>query len=203
MTIKLYDSAQSPNARKVRLLAAELDLPLERIKVDLAQGAQRTAEFVARNPMGRIPVIDDDGFVVWESAAILKYLASKRPQRGLLPSDAQGAAMLDQWLFWWVAHPEAALMALAYEKLVKPYFGQPGNDASIIREAETQIGKALPILDRQLEGLDYVLGTLSVVDFMVGPWLDVLPMLGVRLEAWPNLRALQARLVARPYWASA
>src|SRR5262245_58449610 len=136
MALRLYDGSRSPNARKVRLLAAELGLALECVRLDFAKGEYRSEAFLALNPNGKVPTLDDDGFVLWESCAILRYLAGKRPERGLVPLDARGQALVDQWLFWWTAHPEAALLELAAEKLIKPFLGQAGNDPGIIASAE-------------------------------------------------------------------
>src|SRR5262249_12843399 len=83
-----------PNARKVRLRAAELDIPLDRVALDFSKGEMRSAEYLAKNPNGKVPTIDDDGFVLFESCAILSYLASKRPERGLVPTDPKERAIL-------------------------------------------------------------------------------------------------------------
>ena len=120
MTITLYDTHASPHARKVRLLAAELGIPLEKVTCDPRIGETRTREYLAKNPNGRVPTIEEDGFVLWESPAILKYLAAKRPERGLAGTDAKSQVLVDQWLFWWTGGPEAAIDALAWELLIKP-----------------------------------------------------------------------------------
>src|ERR1043166_3050332 len=120
MAIKLYNSKVSPYARKVRLLPTERGLPLEKIDVDFQNGDQGKPEYLAMNPNGKVPVIDDDGFVLWESIAILKYLAGKAGR--LLPADARTRAETDQWMFWWANHPEPAIELLIYELLLKPFF---------------------------------------------------------------------------------
>jgi glutathione S-transferase len=77
MTITLYDMHDSPHARKVRLLVAELGLPLETIARNPRKGETRSPDYLAKNPNGRVPVLEEDGFVLWESLAILRYLAAK------------------------------------------------------------------------------------------------------------------------------
>ena len=200
MPIKLYDSKISPYARKVRLVAAELDIPLEKVGVDFQKGDPRTPQYLAMNPNGKVPVIDDDGFVLWESIAILKYLAGKK--RGLLPADARDLAEADQWMFWWANHPEPAIELLIYELLLKPYLGKPGNDASIVREAHDLLARFLPVLEKRLAGRKYVMGELSVVDFAMAPPLELASRrLNVDLGKYPNINAWLERLQARPYWA--
>ena len=129
MTITLYELQPSPHARKVRLLAAELGIPLNKVPVDPRIGETRTKEYLAMNPNGRVPTLEEDGFVLWESPAILKYLSAKRPERGLCGGDPKTQALIDQWICWWVGGAEAAIDTLAWEKLIKPkVLNQPGND---------------------------------------------------------------------------
>jgi len=203
MPIKLYDGQRSPHARKVRLLAAELGIALDKVALDFQKGELRSPEYLAKNPNGRIPTIEDDGFVLWESPAILKYLAAKRPERGLAPADAAAQAQIDQWLFWWTADPEAAFSRLIWERRVKPFLGKGGNDPAIIADAQASLDRFLPVLDRQLAGKDYVLGTLSIVDFAIAPVLDIMSFVNVDLGPYANIAAWLERLRARPYWKDA
>src|SRR5262245_64889717 len=79
MTITLYELQPSPHARKVRLLAAELGIPLNKVPVDPRIGETRTPDYLAKNPNGRVPTLEEDGFVLWESPAILKYSRPSTP----------------------------------------------------------------------------------------------------------------------------
>jgi glutathione S-transferase len=205
MTITLYDVQPSPHARKVRLLAAELGIPLTKVSCDPRIGETRTPEYLAKNPNGRVPTLEDDGFVLWESPAILKYLAAKRPERALCGSDPKTQAVVDQWICWWIGGPEAAIDTLAWEVLIKPLvFKQPGNDPGVIADARARIDRFLPVLDSQLEGRDYVVGPLTVVDFLIGPRLDSAPgILKFDVSRYANIGAWQERLKARPYWNTA
>lgn len=205
MTVTLYDCHPSPHARKVRLLAAELGIPLTKIERDPRIGETRTRDYLAKNPNGRVPTLEEDGFVLWESPAILKYLAAKRPERALAGSDARSQAQIDQWICWWVGGAEAAIDALAWEKLIKPkVLNQPGNDPGIIADAQARLARFLPVLDQQLEGRDYVAGPLTVVDFLIGPRLDTAPrILQFDIGQYANIGAWLARLRAKPYWSTA
>jgi glutathione S-transferase len=203
MAIKLYDGQRSPHARKVRLLAAELGIALERVALDFQKGELRAPEYLAKNPNGRIPTLEEDGFVLWESAAILKYLAAKRPERGFVPADPAERARVDQWLFWWTADPEAAFSRLIWERRVKPFLGKGGNDPNIIADAQASLDRFLPVLDRQLAGKDYVLGKLSIVDFSMAPVLDIMSFVDVDLKPYANITAWLERLRAKPYWKDA
>lgn len=176
MGVTLYDVKESPHARKVRLLAAELGIPLTKVTCDPRVGETRTPDYLAKNPNGRVPTLEEDGVVLWESPAILKYLAAKHPERTLCGDDAKAQALTDQWLFWWASGPEAAIDALAWELLIKPRFlNQPGNDPGIIADAYARLNRFLPVLDKQLDGRDYIIGPLSIVDFRHRPALRPRP----------------------------
>jgi glutathione S-transferase len=202
MTLKIYDSERSPNARKVRLLAAELGISLERIPLDFAKGDLRAPDYLDKNPNGTIPTIDDEGFVLWESAAVLLYLAAQKPERDLLPRDAKERALLDQWMFWYAAHVDSAFLLLAFEKVVKSFLGQP-NDEAVIRAAQTRLDRFLAVLETQLEGKDHVLGKLTIADFQMAPWFDTAPRLGLDLSAYPNISRWLETLRKKPYWSTA
>jgi glutathione S-transferase len=205
MAITLYEMHESPHARKVRLLAAELGIPLEKIARDPRKGETRSPDYLALNPNGRVPTLKEDGFVLWESPAILKYLAAKQQERGLGGRDAREQALIDQWLFWWVGGPEAAIDALAWELLIKPkVLNQPGNDPGIIADAHARLARFLPVLDKQLEGRDYIIGPLSIADFAIGPRFDRAPeLLNIDIAPYRNIAAWRERLRAKPYWSTA
>ena len=96
--LKIYDFEKSGHAHRVRLMASLLDLPYEAIPVDLLSGEQRTPAYLQLNPFGAVPVLDDDGVIVWDSTAILVYLAKKYGDETWLPNDPLGAAMVQRFL---------------------------------------------------------------------------------------------------------
>jgi glutathione S-transferase len=205
MTLTLYNAMESPYARRVRLLAAELGIPLKLIDRDPRKGETRSDDYLAMNPNGRVPTLADDDFVLWESPAILKYLAAKHPERGLGGKDPQQTALIDQWLFWWAAGPEAAIDTLLWELIIKPKVLQKGgNDAAIMADAHRRLDRFLPVLDRQLEGRDYVVGPLTIADFAIGTRLDRAPgLLNFDISKYKNVMAWLERLRAKPYWSTA
>jgi glutathione S-transferase len=201
----LYEMQISPHARKVRLLAAELGLKLDTVQVDPRTGETRSKEFLAKNPNGRVPTLEDDGFMLYESPAIMKYLAAKKPERGLVGKDIKTQALVDQWICWWVGGPEAAMDALAWELFIKPnVLKKGGNDPAIMADAHARLDRFLPVLDKQLEGRDYILGDLTVLDFLIGPRLDTGPaFLKFDISGYKNINAWLERLCAKPYWTTA
>src|ERR1700751_1312812 len=117
--MKLHVAPPSPRGFKVLAVARQLGLDFDLCPVDLLTGAQNQTQFVALNPNRKMPVMEDDGFVLWESNAIMQYLASKKPDVGLLPLDPRHRADVSRWQFWEVAHWDPACATLIFERLLK------------------------------------------------------------------------------------
>ena len=119
--MKLY---MFPTARALGIVALKnyLGLDCEMQSIDLGRGDQLTPQYVALNPNRKMPTLDDDGFVLWESNAILFYMAAKHPNSGLWPADLQGQADVLRWLAWQGAHWDAESCGMVgYEKRQKLY----------------------------------------------------------------------------------
>ncbi|MGB9430409.1 MAG: glutathione S-transferase family protein [Gammaproteobacteria bacterium] len=120
--MKPYYSPLSANSHKVRIAAALLDIPLELQNVELPKGEQRAPDYLAINPMGKVPMLVDGDFVLPESAAITIYLAESKPGNMLYPAERRARAEVNRWLFWAASHWAPAIGALAFEKVLKPRF---------------------------------------------------------------------------------
>src|SRR3954471_10058153 len=119
--MKLFDVRMSPNCRKVRIVARELGLSLETVAVSLSD--PRREAHVAANPLGKVPaLVEDDGFSLWESGAILLYLA-EREHSPLVPEDARARADMYRWLFFSATHVQPWMSVLGQERLIKPRRG--------------------------------------------------------------------------------
>jgi glutathione S-transferase len=198
--MKLLDISRSPNCRKVRVLARELGLALELVPVDFA--SLKEPAYLAKNPTGKVPTfVDDDGYVLWESNAILIHLAEKRPELGLYPTEEHARADVLRWLFFLATHLQPWISLLGQERLIKPQRGLPADPASIAL-AERELARFLPTLDAALAASDYLTGSYSIADVSVGSSLDDAEARGITLEHYPKLAAWRARLRQRPAWAS-
>jgi len=142
--MKLYHFP-SPNLQKVRFALLELGLECEIVPVDLTKGEQRTPEFLALNPHGRVPVLTDGTLTLWESHAILAYLGEKTGK--LWPTAAAGRADALRWLFFLSGHLAPPATELAFNRLAVKVLGLPSDEAAIARGE-----KALPAVLRILEG---------------------------------------------------
>lgn len=196
--MRLYDVTASPNCRKVRVAARELGLPLELIAVDLASA--REPAYLDRNPTGKVPtLVDDDGFALWESGAILIHLAEKQPRSGLLPAQPHRRADVLRWMFFAATHVQPWMSILGQERLLKARAGLPP-DAGAIALAERDLARFLPVLERQLTGADYLAGDYSLADIAVGCSFVDCERRGVSLDGHPRIAAWRQRLRARPAW---
>jgi glutathione S-transferase len=133
------------------------------------------------------------------------HALAKHPERRLCGADAKTRALVDQWICWWVGGPEAAMDALAWEMLIKPkVLNQPGFDPGIMEDARARLNRFLPVLDKQLADRDYIVGPLTVVDFLIGPRFDSAPaLLDIDISPYKNIDAWLGRLHAKPYWKDA
>src|SRR6185437_17070246 len=133
--MKLYGFPPSPNTWKVRAVAAYLKLPLELEIVDLTKGAQRAPAYLALNPTGRTPTLIDGDFKLWESNAIMNYIAGKTPN-SLWPNDARTRADIAHWQFWQLAHWSGeACGPLTFQRLVKKLLNIGPPDEAVIAKA--------------------------------------------------------------------
>ncbi len=191
--IKLYTAA-TPNGRKVSVALEEVGLPYEVHAVDLANGEQLKPEFLALNPNHKIPVIDDDGLVIWESGAILLHLAEKSGK--LLPKDAAGRSAAIQYAFFQTGGIGPTLGRLGAQ-LRRP---ENERNAEIVQIFSDETDRLMEVLDRILEdGREYLTGEFSIGDIMHFGWLDIPLKLGMKpIVERPRVKAWLERIAARP-----
>jgi glutathione S-transferase len=198
--VKLYNADLSPNALRARAVAFELGFEPELVPVDLRKGENRSDWFLRLNPNGKVPVLVDGDFVLWESRAIAGYLAGLRPERGLLPVEPRRRAAVDQWSYWQAIHLGPPMQGLGFERVWRPHFGLGEPNEEAIAGHLKEIARLLPILDAGLAGGEWVAGELSIADFAVASTFMLRAKAGIPLDAVPNVAAWIARLEARPSW---
>jgi GST-like protein len=191
--IKLY-TAGTPNGRKVSVALEELELPYEVHAVDLANEAQKKPEFLALNPNHKIPVIDDDGLVIWESGAILLHLAEKAGK--LLPADPAGRIAAIQYAFFQTGGVGPNLGRLGAQ-LRRP---EGERNQEMVKIFSEEIERLAGVLESILsDGRDYLAGEYSIGDIMHFPWLDLPRRLDMPLiTSRPKLNAWLERIAERP-----
>jgi len=192
--VKLYDFPFSPNCRKVRAVAYELGIALEHERVDLLAGGQRAPAFLARNPNGRVPVLEDGDLILWESTAIIRYLAAGSP---LAPSAPRAAAEVDRWIAWQLAHLAPAMSKVAFEKIVKRLTGRGAPDAARVAEGTEEFARLTEILDGTLAGREFVAGSLSLADFALAAHYSLAAAAGLEVAPHRRVESWLARVSAR------
>ncbi|MEO8846398.1 MAG: glutathione S-transferase family protein [Kofleriaceae bacterium] len=198
--MKLYFHPKSGNSRRVLLVASHLGVPLERVVVDLTKNEQRGTPHLERNPNGRVPVLDDDGFVLWESRAIMQYLADKTPGQTLLPTDPRERAEVNRWLFWCAAHLAPALTIVVLENFVKPLTGRPTDPAEVARGLQL-FAQLAPILETQLAGKTWVAHErVTLADYSLAAGFALAGPARLPLADYPNLRAWFGRVQELDAW---
>jgi glutathione S-transferase len=194
--MKLYQSAFSSASFKVRAVLFELGLPCDMVDVAMAQGEHKSPSFLAMNPNGKIPVLDDNGFTVWESNAIICYLAAKKPESGLLPTDPRGMAMVHQWLQWYATTFNPSTGEVMMETVYLRFMNRQKDEQKYAAGME-KVRRDLGVLEKALAGKEYLCGKLSVADFSLSSSLLMRTPMGFDLDAFPNVRAWQGRMEAR------
>ena len=176
--MRLYTFTITPNNRKVEAFVRHFDLDVDIHLVSFKDKETQSPEFLAINPMGKVPALTDGDFRLWESNAILTYLATKFPETRALPTDARGRADVDRWLHWQSCHLVPAIGAL-----------KTGAESDV-----STVTPLLKILEQQLAGREYLLGALTVADFAVAAYL--MTKLGRQLDysACPNVAAWVERM---------
>ncbi|QQZ37438.1 glutathione S-transferase [Pseudomonas sp. SK2] len=189
--IKLYNFPKSGHAHRIELMLSLLQLPTELVFVDLAKGAHKQPDFLALNPFGQVPVIDDNGTVIADSNAILVYLAKAYGGERWLPDDSIGAARVQRWLSV-AAGPVAFGPAAA--RLVT-VFGASFNTDEVIGRAHT----LLKVVDAELAKSPFLVGDHpTIADIANYSYIAHAPEGNVSLEPYPNVRAWLARVEALP-----
>jgi GSH-dependent disulfide-bond oxidoreductase len=185
----------TPNGWKVAIMLEECGLSYRMMPVNIGKGEQFDAAFLAISPNHRMPaIVDHDAdppVSVFESGAILLYLAEKTGR--FLPNDALGRKEANEWLFWQVGNQGPAGGQLSHFVNYAP----EGQDYARQRYAD-EYDRCLGVLERRLEGRDYLLDDYSIVDMICWPWVLIAKPLGQSLEAFPNVAAWRQRVKERP-----
>jgi len=199
--MKLYHNPMSPNVRRVRLTAAVLGLELEEKRLDFAKGEHKNPEYLLLNPNGAVPTLVDGEFVLTESRAIMQYLASKKPESGLLPRDEQARADVTRWQFWDASHFSPHCAAIAFERLIKGMMGMGDPDQRKIDEALGNFRRFGAVLNKRLEGKPYVVGSaLTVADLTLASSLMYAKQAEVPLAELANVQSWFSRISDLEAW---
>lgn len=199
--MKLYGFPPSPNTWQVRAVANYLGVPLEFEVVDLAKGGSRTPAYLAINPTGRTPALVDGELKLWETLAIMQYVAGQKPN-ALWPNDARMRADITRWQSWNLAHWNRDAWAPAlFERLVKQILNLGPIDAAAVAKAAAAYEKEATMLNAHLAKQKHIVGnSLTIADFAVAAPLFYAKEAQLPLEPYPHVRSWFGRISALPCW---
>lgn len=198
-----YFSPLSPNSRRPWMTARHLGLPLDEKVVDVFKDEHKSPEFLKINPNGMVPALVDGDFKLWESRAIMEYLAAQKPEAGLLGENDREWADLARWLFWDACHLSRHTGSILYEHLVKELLKLGPPDQAAVKAAAESLRRFYGVLDGALADKDYLVGDrLTVADICLGCTFSYAGVLKLPVGEHPHVKAWLARVTALPAWAA-
>lgn len=194
--IQIYGSPKS-SAGRCFLMLEECGLSYKHMPLDMSQKEHKAEAFLKLNPNGKVPCIMDDDFVLWESAAIVQYLAQKHKPE-MLGTSLQEKALVQQWSFWTMTEAQPPMIDI----LIQNYFvPEDKRDTALIARREAQLPNLFAVLENELKNKKFLVGnSYTVADLMVGSAINVAMKLHINLAAFPNIKSWMAELQGRPAW---
>ena len=192
--MKLHYHPLSTYSRRVRIALIEKQLEAELVEVDMAAGAHRSPAYLALNPYGRVPTLEADGFVLFESTAILDYLEATHPTPPLVPPDARGRAQVAMHVKLCDLQMSRQTGTIIFPKRFLP---KERWDAAAMAQAKKDIEKHLDVLETQIKGKQYLVADrYSLVEVCYTPFIEFLPLM--EISPPPAVAAWTARMLERP-----
>jgi glutathione S-transferase len=192
--LKLHHHPFSTFSRRVRIALLEKNIPCELVEVDMMARAHRSPAYLALNPYGRVPTLEDDGFILYESTAILEYLEATHPALALVPAEARGRALV-------AMHMKLCDVQMARQTgtiiFPKRFLPKDRWDEPAMAQAKKDIEKHLEIVDAQLKGQEYLVGNrYSLVEVCYTPFIEFLGLMEITPP--PAVAAWVQRMLDRP-----
>jgi len=200
--IKIHAMPMSPRAFKVLFAAHQIGVPYEFVPLSIGGGGTRTPEYTAINPNQRMPSLEDGEFKLWESNAIVQYLAEQKPESGYLPRDLKERMTAVKWQFWESNHWDPACAIFMFERFVKQLFKMGDTDVAEIKKGEAAMARLGPVLDGQLGKTRYAAGDrMTVADLSLAPSLVMAEAVQMPVTEYRNIQRWIAEMKALPAWA--
>ena len=198
--VRLYYNTYSSNSRRVVMTALHLQIPLELVSVDLMDQGDR-AKLLHINPNSKIPVLEHGDLMLWESCAIMQYLAEQVPAQTLYPSAVRERADVNRWLFWCAQHFAPAIAIVVRENLVKRMVGIGEPDPYEVARGELQIAQFAHVLNEHLTKRTWVCGdALTLADFAIAASLMATAQARLPVLQYEHLQAWFARVQQLDCW---
>lgn len=197
--IKLYGTAISNNVNKISYCLDYLKLPYESVPINLMKGEQQTPEFLNICPTGKVPALEDNGFTVFESNAILRYLA-KREKSPIYPEDVKRAAIVDAWIDYSSIHISNALGRIAFNRIFAPLMKKEVDEKSLQFGLE-MMDKYLPVINTLLSKNKFIAGNeFSIADINLLAVLDPCEMVKIDLTPYKEITTWRNNLRTQDFY---
>ena len=199
--MRLYYHPASTCSRRVLMAAHHLKINVDLVLVDLFKGGQNTPEFLKLNPNHRVPVLEMDGFVLWESYAIMQYLADMTPGQAIYPIEPHSRADVNRWLFWCGQYFMPGISILNWENSIKSMAGIGPADPIEVARGEQLLTEAAKVLDVHLGHREWICDTgLSLADFAIAAPLADQHRAKFPVTDLPNLQRWFMQVQALDSW---
>jgi glutathione S-transferase len=196
----LYYHPISSNARRVTMVADHLGIKLDLIEINLANAGDRR-RLAEVNDNSKIPVLMDEDFVLWESCAIMQYLADCAPGQTIYPLDPIARADVNRWMFWASQHFAPAIGVIVWENVWKKLVTGVDTDPIELERGNRDLARFAPVLDAHLAGRDWLCGeAVTLADYATAAPLMYLERAGLPVEQYHNLMAWFGRMQELPAW---
>lgn len=198
--MRLYHHPVSSNARRALMAAIHLGVQFESVEVNLMSADDRR-RLLEINPNGKLPVLQDGEFLLWESCAIMQYLADKTPGQTVYPIDPRQRADVNRWMFWACQHFAPAVGVLTWEHLWKGMTGNGAADPVELARGTADLETYAAVLDSHLAGRAWMVGeALTLADFALAAQLMYIERGKLPLARYANVIAWFARVQQLPAW---
>jgi glutathione S-transferase len=198
--MRLYQHSISSNSRRVRMTALHLGTELELVEINLMSPDDRR-RLEELYPNSKIPVLEDGGFVLWESAAIMQYLADRTPGQTLYPQNVRDRADVNRWLFWTCQHFAPALSVFTWENVWKKMVTGADADPAELTRAEQDLEPLAALLDGHLARRAWLVGhDVTLADYAIAASLMYVERARVPLARYPHITAWFGRMQRLDVW---
>jgi glutathione S-transferase len=197
----LHTVVGSPNSRKVLATLSHLGLEAQIRSWNLFKGELRSAEYLAINPTGKAPTLVDGDFHLWESRAIMQYLAEKAGETPLFPRDARTRADITRWQIWEGLYFNAAMLSLAFEFVAKPRNNAGPADDAAVAQANASLARHAPVLDGHLAGRQFLVGDhLTLADYSLAVFEPYVDLVHFDFSPYRNILRYAERMRGEEHW---
>jgi glutathione S-transferase len=199
--MRLYQHPMSANARAAIMTVYLLDAPVEFVFVDLQNREQTLPAFLKKNPNHRVPVLEDGDFYLWESRAIMQYLADNTPGQTLYPTNPRARADVNRWLFWSSQHFSPCISIFFWENVVKGMIGRGAADPVELKRGDMLFNEFATVLDAHLADRQWISGSsLTLADLSIAASYACAAPGKAPVGPFSNLQAWLTRVQALEAW---